>query len=332
MNKLLTIVIPAYNMQIYLSRCLDSILLLKYSDELEIIFVNDGSNDDTLIIAKEYEKRFSDMFRVIDKPNGGWGSAINSSMQQASGKYFKILDADDWFDSKALESFILFLRDKNVDLVASSYSQVYAYGGRQNFVYKDSDCNEILDFSRFLQSNCYKKYLPMATITFKTSLLKNCKLKFSERYYADIEYNLIPLIYVRTICFTSINLYRYYIGREGQSTSIDGYNKHLPDYLAMAKKIISYYIEHISEIDFPIRKMYVKDNINILGFGYYMLLSPTYSGLKHDSPILLRELDLYIKSRSVELYKATNKLCIKRFIPFIYIWRRTNINILKFKY
>ena len=92
MNKLLTIAVPAYNMELYLKRCLDSILLPKLQNSLEVILINDGSKDNTLSIARHYEKQYPEMLQVIDKTNGGWGSAINCAIQEAIGKYFKILE------------------------------------------------------------------------------------------------------------------------------------------------------------------------------------------------------------------------------------------------
>ena len=82
MNKLLTIAVPAYNMELYLKRCLDSILLPKLQNSLEVILINDGSKDNTLSIARHYEKQYPEMLQVIDKTNGGWGSAINCAIQK----------------------------------------------------------------------------------------------------------------------------------------------------------------------------------------------------------------------------------------------------------
>lgn len=70
MNKLLTIAVPAYNMELYLKRCLDSILLPKLQNSLEVILINDGSKDNTLSIARHYEKQYPEMLQVIDKTNG----------------------------------------------------------------------------------------------------------------------------------------------------------------------------------------------------------------------------------------------------------------------
>ena len=96
-NPVLSIVIPAYNIETFLPKCLDSLVYAKNIGDCEIIVVNDGSKDNTLKIAKEYEKNFPSVVRVFDKENGGHGSAVNLGMKVAKGKYFKILDSDDWF-------------------------------------------------------------------------------------------------------------------------------------------------------------------------------------------------------------------------------------------
>ena len=82
--KLLTIVIPCYNVEQYLAECLDSILDTQYNDVLEVLAINDGSKDGTLALAREYEARFPEILRVIDKPNGGWGTVINLATSKSS--------------------------------------------------------------------------------------------------------------------------------------------------------------------------------------------------------------------------------------------------------
>ena len=85
MGKILTIGIPVYNMEKYLDRCLSSVTGIRDLDKVEIIVVNDGSKDRSLEIARAYEQRFPESVRVIDKPNGGWGSGINLSIKEATG-------------------------------------------------------------------------------------------------------------------------------------------------------------------------------------------------------------------------------------------------------
>ena len=101
-NKVLSVVIPTYNMVSYLRRCLDSVTRSDVPDSLELIVVNDGSTDSSLAIMQEYAKERPDIVNIIDKPNGHYGSCVNAALKVATGKYFRILDADDWFDTDGL--------------------------------------------------------------------------------------------------------------------------------------------------------------------------------------------------------------------------------------
>ena len=105
MQKLLTVVIPAYNTENYLEQCLNSLLQTKYRKETEIIVVDDGSTDSTGKIADRIAQQYPDIMNVIHKENGGHGSTINVGIQRAKGTYFKVLDSDDWFDIEAYDAF-----------------------------------------------------------------------------------------------------------------------------------------------------------------------------------------------------------------------------------
>ena len=106
MSKVLSVCVPSYNMEKYLNRCIDSFLVPEVLDRLELIIVNDGSTDKTLSIANDYKARYPQTIVVIDKPNGHYGSCVNASLKVATGKYFRIVDADDWVDSKAMVEFV----------------------------------------------------------------------------------------------------------------------------------------------------------------------------------------------------------------------------------
>ncbi len=106
--RLLSVIIPSYNTEIYLARCLDS--LLYHSDilkQLDIIVVNDGSKDHTSEIAQEYQAKFPDTITVINKENGGHGSTINAGIKVAQGKYLKVLDSDDWVNINDFGNFVM---------------------------------------------------------------------------------------------------------------------------------------------------------------------------------------------------------------------------------
>ena len=103
MAKILTVVIPTYNMEKYLDRCLTSLIVTNNDllERLEVIVVIDGAKDRSSEIAHSYQIRYPQTFIVIDKENGNYGSCVNRGVAEATGKYIKILDADDWFDLTA---------------------------------------------------------------------------------------------------------------------------------------------------------------------------------------------------------------------------------------
>ena len=97
MDKLLTISIAAYNVESTLEDALSPFCECENKDKLEVLIIDDGSKDETAEIGKEYERQHPDIFRVISKKNGGWGSTLNVGIQEGKGRYFKQLDGDDYF-------------------------------------------------------------------------------------------------------------------------------------------------------------------------------------------------------------------------------------------
>ena len=135
MEKILTIVIPTYNMQDYLHRCLDSLIVPEEQmQRLEVLVVNDGSKDNSSAIAHEYQDNYPDTFRVIDKENGNYGSCVNRGLKEASGKYIKILDADDWFDPGAFNQLIIKLQSVDIDVVLTNYDIINISDGNKEYV------------------------------------------------------------------------------------------------------------------------------------------------------------------------------------------------------
>ena len=106
MKKLLTIVIPSYNMEKYLSRCCQSLIVApEFMEKLEVLVINDGSKDKTSEIGHSFESKYPETFRCIDKENGNYGSCVNRGLKEAKGTYIKILDADDTFETENFAKF-----------------------------------------------------------------------------------------------------------------------------------------------------------------------------------------------------------------------------------
>lgn len=130
MNKILSIIIPTYNMERYLEKCLSS-LLIDGLERVEVIVVNDGSKDRSLDIAQSFASKYPESFVIIDKDNGNYGSCINAGLYKATGKYVKVLDADDYFDTDNFAQMLALLEELDVDLFLADYTRVYDEGEKR---------------------------------------------------------------------------------------------------------------------------------------------------------------------------------------------------------
>lgn len=222
--KVLTFAVPSYNSQDYLERCINT--LLAGGDAVEIIIVNDGSSDNTGMIADRYAAAHPDVIKVIHQENGGHGGAVNAGLECASGKYFKVVDSDDWLDGDALARIISAIsrweaEDTNVDLIVSNYVYDHLHENRRHTIryrniFEDGEICGWEDTGTFLPS----QYLVMHSLIFKTRLLRDCGLKLPRHtFYVDNIFACRPLPMVKDICYLDVDLYHYFLGRDDQSVN-----------------------------------------------------------------------------------------------------------------
>ena len=127
MDKLISFIIPSYNVSACLPKCLDSFYDETVQDKIEVIIVDDGSQDHTSEVACSYIQKNPELYRLIRKTNGGHGSVINEGSKSARGKYFKIIDADDWIATENLEKFVRFLENCEADAVLTPFHMIASY-------------------------------------------------------------------------------------------------------------------------------------------------------------------------------------------------------------
>ena len=217
-EKLLSVVIPTYNMEAYLRRCLDSVTRDDVPSSLELIVVNDGSTDGSLAIMQEYATKRSDIVNIIDKPNGHYGSCVNAALNIATGKYFRILDADDWYDTDGLIKLLNELENISADIIVTPYKKIRRI---KTIEYKPKQVlyNHAYDLSQeSIWTNQNFELFVMHSMSFRTSILRDVNLHLSEGIcYTDNEFLIYPTKAAKSIIFLESLLYNYDMTREGQS-------------------------------------------------------------------------------------------------------------------
>mgnify|MGYP000758721899 FL=1 len=195
-----------------------------YKRQVEIIVVNDGSKDGTQKIAERYQEKYPTIVKAVEKENGGHGDAVNCGLAHATGKYFKVVDSDDWVDKEALKKILDAVKgfvdaDSPVDMVISNY--VYEKVGmkhkkviRYDNVLPQNQVFRWDDIGRFRLD----QYILMHSVIYRTEMLKLCQLELPKHtFYVDNIYVYYPLPHVRTLYYLNVDFYRYFIGREDQS-------------------------------------------------------------------------------------------------------------------
>jgi len=265
-NKVLSIVVPSYNAEQYLPETIPTMLAISNLDKLEIIIVNDGSKDKTLDVAQQLKNAYPDTIVIVDKENGGHGSTINAGIRVATGKYFKVVDADDWVESENLSQLISYLDSVDDDEIISPFIQVYMNTKTENlYEYSVNDQAITYQYEDFLKE--IGKLPSMHSITIKTSILRDNNITIDENcFYVDLEYNTFPMPYIKTISYFNKPVYRYRLGSPTQSVSIASYIKNV----AMHKKVIfslinffNHYENNATEIEKELLKKLIKEIIAI---------------------------------------------------------------------
>ena len=223
--KLISFAIPCYNSAAYMRNCIESIL--PGGEEVEIIIVDDGSKKDyTLEIAKEYEEKYPGICKAVHQENGGHGEAVNTGLRNASGLYFKVVDSDDWLDSKVLLEVLerilnLTLSGESIDMLVANF--IYDKVGQENkkvMSYANAFPEDKVFGWAEMKNFHLGQYILMHSVIYRTKMLKDCGLQLPKHtFYVDNLFVYEPLPHVKKIYYLNQNLYHYYIGREDQSVN-----------------------------------------------------------------------------------------------------------------
>ncbi|MBQ4527828.1 MAG: glycosyltransferase family 2 protein [Clostridia bacterium] len=220
--KYLSVVVPCYNSQDYMEKCIDSVL--HGGDDVEIIIVDDESKDNTGKIADEYAAKYPDIIRVIHQNNGGHGEGVNQGVLNSTGLYFKVVDSDDWLNTEALDNLLSAIKKNHAegtdpDLYICNY--VYEHtADNTTYVmsYKDKFPDKKIFTWNEMKGFGVSQCLMMHSVVFRTKFLQKDYIPLPKHtFYVDNIYMYRPLPYVKSISYLNLDLYRYFIGRDDQS-------------------------------------------------------------------------------------------------------------------
>ena len=269
--KLLTVTVPCYNSQDYMEKCLES--LLKGGERVEIIIIDDGSKDRTGEIADAYAARYPDVVRVIHQENGGHGEGINQGVHHASGKYFKTVDSDDWLS----DDFPHFLdrleacdRQGGVDLFVTNYHYDHADGKGDRSINFSNALPEGRIFG-WAETKPFRvdQILMIHACTFRTELLRQTGLEMPKHTFYEDNYMIYGnLQAVERMYYMNADLYRYFIGREGQSVQEDVMKRRYTHQLKATE--LCFQAFHLDSIPNRRKRAYLKHEMFIM-FGISIL-------------------------------------------------------------
>ena len=218
MSDKVTILVPIYNVEKYVAKCLESLLSQTYQN-FEVWAVIDGSPDHSKEIVEKYLKKDS-RIKLIDKENGGYGSVLEYGVQNIKSKYFLVCDPDDWLRKDALEELVTFAEKNNLDLVVGDKFNVYDDNEEQEYVTSKPTDSKIVPQKIYtdvkdIQKFAFFEVSPHAKL-FRTEIAKN--IEFPKKVsYTDFVLYMESLINTKRIAYLDDGLAYYLIERPGNT-------------------------------------------------------------------------------------------------------------------
>ena len=321
--KQLTIAIPAYNAEAYLRKCLESMTGL--DERLEVIVINDGSTDSTAAIAQDFVDQYPNDVSLVSKSNGGHGSGINLAVQHATGRYFKVVDADDWIVSENLKSLLDALEQTSADAVITGYKTMHMKSGKIldypsqcKYVGQEIGLEQLLEVYEEITSCC-----SFHGLCYRTQMYRESGLKLSEGiFYEDQEYATLPFAYVNKVLILPFYFYVYLIGNATQSVAFHNQVKRIGHIEAVTRRIFGFRKENGPFT--PAREEYFLRKLTVIVVSYFavaLVKNPDKKAgrqdaeryrtfLESEEPEVLRRID--------KKYQTLSLFCCLHMSPMLY--------------
>lgn len=327
MDKLLSIIVPVYNVEKYINKCLDSCLIYKIDQDgeksidqelmerLEVLVINDGTPDRSAELSREYVNRYPEYFHQIDKENGGHGSVWNLGLKEARGKYIRFLDSDDWLENLGL--LVQKLEHCEADLVMTAIECHLANGLVRKQEIVDMEFGKVYNADTFdwIHTHNHPNFVFHHSCTYKAEIFKPFLPMFLEKQpYDDMVLGPASIIAARSLTAYDFIVYHYLMDREGQSISPEVMKKNTDASIKTMKHIICFVEQH--PVDEGSSKfLFFKERLpKMYNYGYKSFLDCPYQKSKN----LTREWDLWVKANHPDM--TTAFIRFYRLLPYFLYW------------
>lgn len=296
MNGKVSVIIPAYNAEKYLTECIDSVLAQTYKN-VELIIVNDGSIDGTKAILESYQQKHANI-QVIHTDNGGVSRARNVGLDNATGEWIMFLDSDDLLVANAIEILLNDIKDKGADLAvgmmsADVNSQPISCESTEVSVWRGTDgVEKALEDNPATYSSCAK--------LFKRQALEHVRFVEGKKVHEDSFFMFSVFTYQPTVVVRNAYIYKYRVNEN--SSSHAAFSDKFFDILYFAKEKLNIIETQFPEFVDKAKNMWVKANIAML----QCLLNTSDKRYKKDIKNCIREVKKY-KKYFIPMYHGDEK-------------------------
>lgn len=263
----ISVIIPVYNVEKYLSKCLDSVINQSLK-EIEIIVVNDGSTDKSQSIIDEYIKKDNRIISIMQE-NGRQGKARNTGLYRSKGEYISFIDSDDYIEKDMLLKMYNNAKENNSEIVICSYNIVYP-----NKIISEKIDHELLKSTENNEPLKLLNAISPCTRIYKRKFLIDNNIIFKEKvYYEDVAFALKNISLANYITYVNEPLYNY-LKREGSTMTSTNLSKNL-DIIDAFEDTVNFFRKHeiyekfYNEIEFlAIDKLFISAIVRAIRSEY----------------------------------------------------------------
>ena len=242
----ISIIVPVYNVEKYLSKCLDSIVHQDISNnEYEIIIVNDGSVDESLVIANQFAKYHHNIL-IISQDNKGLSAARNRGLLEAKGKYVWFIDSDDWIKINCLKKLMVLCENNDLDILSIDRIIIYSDDNQVVCRTKSANINNVIDGKKCFIENKFQTLAQLYLFS-KDFLVKNNLTFMIGILHEDAEFTPRAIYCAKRFFYSGEAIY-FHLQREGSITN-NVNPKRCKDLILIANKLFKYAGEYCQTIE-----------------------------------------------------------------------------------